>query len=114
MSALVQLQDWYLSQCNETWEHTYGVSVGTLDNPGWSLTIDLTNTNLDGHSFAPVGYGIGEGSDPDSPEWLTCEVKERKFVAYGGPLKLEEMLAIFLKWAGSCPPNTALERTREK
>lgn len=35
------LQDWYCSQCNGDWEHGYGVSIETLDNPGWSLKIEL-------------------------------------------------------------------------
>jgi hypothetical protein len=34
------LTQWYLAQCNEDWEHSYGVAIGTLDNPGWSLEVD--------------------------------------------------------------------------
>ena len=39
-NALQSLQDWYLAQCNGDWEHTYGVSIGTLDNPGWTLDVE--------------------------------------------------------------------------
>ncbi|WP_363168921.1 immunity 53 family protein [uncultured Lamprocystis sp.] len=105
MNALAQLQDWYLSQCNGDWEHTYGVSIGTLDNPGWSLVVELTDSNLDGRSFAPVSHGVGADSVEDDPDWLTCEVKSNRFVAHGGPLKLDEMIMVFVKWADSCPPN---------
>jgi len=46
MNALQQLQDWYFAQCNGDWEHRYGVTISTLDNPGWTLEVDLTNTCL--------------------------------------------------------------------
>jgi Immunity protein 53 len=35
-----RLQVWYLAQCDGDWEHRHGVTIGTLDNPGWSLRID--------------------------------------------------------------------------
>jgi hypothetical protein len=28
------LQDWHAGQCDGDWEHSYGVDIGTLDNPG--------------------------------------------------------------------------------
>ncbi|CAN5332574.1 hypothetical protein BH18ACI2_BH18ACI2_12670 [soil metagenome] len=67
MSVLADLQKWYESQCNEDWEHQYGVTIGTLDNPGWTVTIDLVNTDLEGREFEEakdleperVGYVAG-------------------------------------------------------
>jgi hypothetical protein len=32
---LNELQVWYGAQCNGSWEHTYGIKIETLDNPGW-------------------------------------------------------------------------------
>jgi hypothetical protein len=29
------LQRWYTAQCDGGWEHHYGITIGTLDNPGW-------------------------------------------------------------------------------
>lgn len=55
-----RLQDWYASQCNGDWEHTYGISLSTLDNPGWSLKVDLTNTYLSDRRFDEVNI---QGSD---------------------------------------------------
>jgi hypothetical protein len=43
--ALERLQRWYLGECNGDWEHSYGVRIDTLDNPGWIVTIDLHETN---------------------------------------------------------------------
>ena len=54
---LTQLQQWYLSNCNGDWEHTYGVSIGTLDNPGWSVKIELTGTPCDGRDLARKSVG---------------------------------------------------------
>jgi hypothetical protein len=50
--ALQRLQDWYLAQCNGDREHTYDVSIGALDNPGWTLDVELTDTSLAGKPFA--------------------------------------------------------------
>ncbi len=51
MNALEELQNWYLSECNEDWEHSYGVKIETLDNPGWSVTINLEDTYLETIEF---------------------------------------------------------------
>ncbi|MER6678329.1 immunity 53 family protein [Streptomyces sp. NPDC000983] len=45
------LQRWYSAQCDEHWEHEWGVKIDTLDNPGWSVRIDLEETDLEGHDF---------------------------------------------------------------
>lgn len=99
MSAIEGLQDWYLSQCNEEWEHRYGVSIGTLDNPGWSLTVDLIETGLEGVVFPVQSYGISDEGETSGNDWLICKVEKGKFVGYGGPEKLEEMINVFLSWA---------------
>jgi len=98
MSTLQKLQDWYHSQCNDDWEHSYGVKIDTLDNPGWSVTIDLDGTSLEEKKFSPVGYGTGKDGTTVSDDWLHCHVEEKKFQAHGGPHKLEEMLQIFMRW----------------
>jgi len=54
MNVLAELQRWYESQCNEDWEHQYGVKIDTLDNPGWSVIIDLDDTDLEGKPFQTV------------------------------------------------------------
>jgi hypothetical protein len=40
------LQEWYLEQCDREWEHEYGIKIGTLDNPGWTITIDLAYAHI--------------------------------------------------------------------
>ena len=99
MSTLRALQDWYLSQCNEDWEHEYGVEIGTLDNPGWSLKVDLVDTDLSGKTFPGLEYGVGEDSAASGNNWITCRTEKDQFIAHGGPEKLEEMISVFLAWA---------------
>jgi hypothetical protein len=46
VNNLRKLQLWYSKQCDGSWEHHYGVSIDTLDNPGWTVVVDLTGTDL--------------------------------------------------------------------
>lgn len=91
---LAELQVWYASQCDGDWEHQDGVDISTLDNPGWSLVINLTGSALEGHSFDAVEENYEHDTD-----WLRCWVADGRFQGAGGPLKLTRMLRIFLDWA---------------
>lgn len=93
--TLLWLEDWYLSHCDGDWEHQEGVEIGTLDNPGWSLEISLTNTELEGLAFEPVRI---ERTDND---WLSCEVKSGKFTGTCGPKNLVETIEVFRAWTAS-------------
>ncbi len=90
--------------CDGDWEHSYGVEILTLDNPGWSLEIHVEDTPLAGTPFEPVKI---ERSDSD---WLTCwvgvpdrpncgRVQAQAFQAYCGPANLEEAIGMFLDWS---------------
>ncbi|MDP8910052.1 MAG: immunity 53 family protein, partial [Chloroflexota bacterium] len=39
------------AQCDGDWEHSYGVEICTLDNPGWSVKVDLQGTELKAGAF---------------------------------------------------------------
>ncbi len=86
-SALSQLQEWYLSQCDRDWEHSYGVSVTTLDNPGWSISIDLEDTEMADVPFAERRENISDDSNGDNSDldWLVCTKQDTKFSGHGGP-----------------------------
>jgi hypothetical protein len=43
---LARLRAWYSARCDGNWEHEHGVKIDTLDNPGWSVVIDLEGTDL--------------------------------------------------------------------
>ena len=90
LPAIKSLMEWYRSQCDGDWEHQHGVQIGTLDNPGWSLDVDLAETPQAGRSIAKK---MIERSKDD---WVFFEVKDDIFHARGGPLNLEEMISSFL------------------
>jgi hypothetical protein len=99
MSRIHELQEWYLSQCNGDWEHEFGVKINTLDNPGWTIEIDLEGTGIEERPFAERAYGVGDDAGQSGDEWLHCMIDEGKFKGAGGPRKLEEIIEIFLGWA---------------
>ena len=100
MDSLSLLQQWYLQQCDEDWEHSYGIRIDTLDNPGWILEVDLVGTELEDQPFEQVHYGMFEQAETSGNDWIFCKVVENKFSASSGPLKLTEIINIFLRWAG--------------
>ena len=63
-SSLSWLQGWYMSRCDGDWEHTWGVRIDTLDNPGWTVRIDVAETNLESRPFDRFEY------QRDEHDWL--------------------------------------------
>lgn len=88
------LQKWYLAHCNGDWEHDFGIVIETLDNPGWSVRIDLAGTVME-----DVPYPSVETSDGDTV-WLVCELRDGQWQGHCGPLQLEQVLSEFFTWVG--------------
>lgn len=86
------LENWYASNCNEDWEHMYGITIETLDNPGWDVTIDLRETAFENEIINHFSY---ENSEND---WYGYGVKDAKFYAAGDPSKLSFLLSLFRKF----------------
>ena len=99
------LQQWYLAQCDGEWEHAWGLTMETLDNPGWSVKICVEGTDLASAPFPPVKTEISE------TDWIRCRVVERKnervpytepnyrrFEGFGGALNLSDIIGIFRAW----------------
>lgn len=109
LDVLGKLQSWYSSQCDGGWEHQYGISIETLDNPGWSFRVELTDTYLVGRPFEQVLLDSPDDKDwdtyetSDSKDWYRCEVKGELFQAYCGPHRLHDVISIFLRWANQAP-----------
>ncbi|MCX4762195.1 immunity 53 family protein [Streptomyces sp. NBC_01275] len=89
------LQRWYEAQCDGDWEHEWGVRIDTLDNPGWSVRIDLEETLLAGRPYEGTEFRRS-GSD-----WGMARVSDDVFEASCGPLNLGEVLGLFRVWATS-------------
>ena len=95
MTDFEWLQEWYISHCDGDWEHAFGLSLTTLDNPGWGLSIDLDGTKLEDLPFNNIKREISES------DWMHCFVRDNKFEAAGDPLKLTQMIRVFRDWATS-------------
>ena len=96
------LTQWYLAQCDEDWEHQFGVTIETLDNPGWRLAIDLEGTPLRDRPFQPIEENVGDqavqGPGGDC-RWVVCKRDGFKFTGFSGPRELGRLIRIFREWA---------------
>ena len=69
--------------------------IDTLDNPGWSIAINLEDTELEDKNFQQIELEYSENN------WLICFIKNNRFEGRCGPLNLPEVLQIFRDWAES-------------
>lgn len=89
MDELRFLEDWYAQQCDGDWEHGWGVSLETLDNPGWRLTVDLEGTSWFGRVLER------EVIERSGHDWLQVWSDGQRFEAACGPQNLSEVLGRF-------------------
>jgi Immunity protein 53 len=92
MSSLRSLEAWYASWCDGDWEHSFGITIETMDNPGWAVRIDLAGTPLAGRPFEPVR------TDRSPDDWFRCSVEADVFKGHGGPGNLHQILDVFARW----------------
>lgn len=107
-TLLSDLQSWYAAQCDGDWEHCFGITIGTLDNPGWSLTVELEDTILEDKIFTRVK------KEESETLWIECFVENKKFTGYAGPHQLEELISTFLAWAKTEPNWLTVEYETEQ
>jgi hypothetical protein len=79
---------------NRDWEHPWGVKIGTLANPGWSLRIDLLGTPWEASTLALVEI------KRSATDWLIYRVEDFQFVGFGGAGNLKELIAAFRGFVG--------------
>ncbi|WP_316814424.1 immunity 53 family protein [Pedobacter heparinus] len=82
------LADWYKSECNGDWEHTYGIQIGTIDNPGWSLRVDLLETRYEGKKMSMKVLNSDE-------DWYDVTSNGEFFTAVGDASKLQLLITLF-------------------
>jgi hypothetical protein len=92
-NELERMAAWFLKRCDGDWEHGPGVRIATLDNPGWSLHVNMTDTPMERACMSTTDI------DRSKDDWVYCELKEGLFLGRCGPLNLTEMFAIFLAFA---------------
>ena len=95
MSQLADPETWYRDQCNGDREHKHGIAIKTLDNPGWSLSVDVAETSLHGRQLPPVRYEANE------VDWYECRIEHDVFRGWGGPSNLHDLVRVFLEWGSS-------------
>jgi hypothetical protein len=68
-----------------------GITISTLDNPGWDIKIELEGTELEGLEMKLILNNI------DDNDWYGLKVEHNVFEAFGDPSKLEFLLTEFKK-----------------
>lgn len=105
LNSIEWLQAWYQAQCNGEWEQSSGISMESLDNPGWCVRVDLHGTALENVPMVDVSVGqINHDGLDGEQNWLHCQVDDSRFVGAGGPVSLLAICDAFRQWAESVPP----------
>ena len=91
------LEDWYQTQCDGDWEHSRGMHLEPLTDPGWSLVINLAGTTA--ANARPQRLHL----DTTGGEWINCSISADQFQGSGDPQKLEQIIGIFRQWVDSAP-----------
>lgn len=94
VNLLEKLMEWYEEQCDGEWEHGSGLVIDTLDNPGWTVRIDLRGTPFERTAFEPIN------SVKSRSDWIVCVKKGQEFEGQGDPSKLSMILEHFLTFVG--------------
>ncbi|MCC6678475.1 MAG: immunity 53 family protein [Phycisphaerales bacterium] len=102
-TSLHRLSKWYTAQCNGEWEHDWGITIQTIDNPGWMIEVNLEGTPLRSETFSH------RKTHRSPTDWFECATQDhgraggdregRVFVGAGGPGNLEEIITMFCDWA---------------
>ena len=93
-STLQRLSDWYAARCDGDWEHGSGISISSIDNPGFAVDIDLRGTPLES-----VGYEEKKDQFESEDSWMICRRTKERFEGRGSPSRLEDIVCEFLTWA---------------
>lgn len=92
---LMWLLKWYYNQLNGDWKLGKGITIHTIDNPGWDLMIYLNETALQDKQFQKI---IIDRSEHD---WIRCYIEDKMFTGVGGPFNFPEIFQIFRNWTDS-------------
>ncbi len=88
---LSKLQAWFFLHSNDR-ENSHIINIFTIDNPGWSVFINLDNTFLEERQFQTINKDITEDN------WIHCWVDKNQFLGAGGPQNLDDILESFISW----------------
>ena len=92
MNSISWLEKWYQHNCDGFWEHSYGIKIETLDNPGWHVKIDLRETDYLYLESKELSEDIADDN------WVKCSITNGMFNGFGDCMKLETIIQIFREW----------------
>ena len=97
------LQHFYLSFCNDDWEHGFGgCTIDNVDNPGWSFKFELADTVYE--NIAGPDVRLGQDVSGDGPDWIFLKKEGSRIDGACGPLKLDQLIGEFRAWVISAEP----------
>lgn len=100
MDNLTFITRWFKDQCDGEWESDFGLTIESVNNPGWMVRIDLDGTGLEPASFKPLA---DQRSDTD---WVEARVDDGAWVGGASVQNLDELLGVFRAWVERTPRPT--------
>ncbi|WP_347253184.1 Imm53 family immunity protein [Leminorella grimontii] len=86
-------QHWYISKCDGVWEHSYGFTLDTIDNPGWRVILDGESNRR------PITVKIPSAADfDDNDNWIVIDANDNKFEGHCSPQNLPIVLQYAKEW----------------
>ncbi|MEH6763956.1 MAG: immunity 53 family protein [Aequorivita antarctica] len=89
MEIIDWIQHWFKDNCDGDWEQGEGIQITTLENPGWEVEIDISNTSI---ANINIEWILNENSAQD---WYGVKIENQKFNASGDSGKLKFLLELF-------------------
>lgn len=97
--SLANLIGWYTVQCDGVWEHSHGIRIHSLDNPGFIVKVDVGDTRLENTYYQSVDW---ESSTDLGNEWIACyKTDEKIWIGACSPKQLERVIGLFVEWTVS-------------
>jgi hypothetical protein len=94
---------WYESNCDGYWEHSYGINIQSTDDPGFSITIDLKETECEGAPSRIIEHDFLKRYEENPVKrWYKIEVEQDKFVAYSSIASFDEVFRVFFELVAEC------------
>ena len=89
--GLGALQAWFAAHCDGNWEQEYGVTIGTVEEPGWERASISSERGSGKRAGVRVRSAVGD--------WCEAWCDGYTFHAVGGTHNLDELLGTFVTFA---------------
>lgn len=85
--GIAWLEQYLIDHANGEWEHDFGITIQSSDNPGWLVKIDLS-----GRAMEPLNRDPIINVRRSESEWITISKKDQSLIGTCGPANLDELL----------------------